>query len=97
MVQLYSPNDLPPAAADVRKWDEDILLGFLSTLFEHNDDKRAFTTAKIDGGAFLRMNQASFAEIKDLHLGPRIKLADLVSISLEIALRRPMVTRSHFG
>jgi hypothetical protein len=79
MVQPYSPEDRLPAAESVREWDRDTLHNFLSTVLTHDEDKVAFAAAWIDGEAFLLFDEASFAKIKGLHLGPLKILASLVS------------------
>jgi hypothetical protein len=52
MDQPYSPKTPLPAAEEVREWDHNTLLGFLSTVLRDDGDKRAFTTANIDGDTF---------------------------------------------
>ena len=78
MVQQYSHEGPLPEAEDVRKWDANTLLGFLSSVLSADEDKVAFRTANIDGTGFLGFDDASFAEINGLSLESCKLLAALV-------------------
>jgi hypothetical protein len=65
MVQPYSPKTPIPAAEEVREWDYDTLLGFLSTVLMDDGDK----TANIDGDTFCIWMMPLFQKSKAYILG----------------------------
>lgn len=65
---------------DPREWQEDEVVKFVSSLPYCKDHGALFKEHRIDGEAFLMLNQQDLVDILNIKLGPAIKLYSIIML-----------------